>query len=65
MPSSVVSSMKYFPETAVLRVRFVSGLEYEYFKVPEKIYKEMRTSGSWGRYLNRYIKKQFAFKKID
>ena len=65
MPSTVVSSFKYFPETLTLRIRFVSGLIYEYFQVPEKIYQEFKTAGSKGNYLNRHIKNHFNFKKIN
>ena len=65
MPSTVVSSFKYFPETLTLRIRFVSGLIYEYFQVSEKIYQEFKTAGSKGNYLNRHIKNHFNFKKIN
>lgn len=64
MPSSVVAAMQYDPSSLVLRVIFVSGSVYEYLDVPESVYLDMKKSGSKGEYLNRYIKKHFAFKKI-
>lgn len=65
MPSSVVAHMKYDPLTAVLRITFVSGLVYEYMNVPEQVYTSLKISGSKGRFLNRYIKGHYRYKKIE
>ena len=43
MPSSVVSGISYNPETAILRIAFVSGMIYDYKDVPEEIYYAMKT----------------------
>lgn len=64
MPSSVVAHIHYYPETKVLRITFVSGLIYDYLDVPEKIYRAMKSSGSKGTYLNKYIKGAFHFEKV-
>ena len=64
MPSTVVSSFQYFPETSILRVIFVSGMVYDYLKVPEKIYQEMKGSSSKGTFLNEHIKKLYEFRKV-
>jgi hypothetical protein len=64
MPSSVVSAIKYDPKTSVLRVIFVSGMVYDYMKVPEKIYEDMKAAFSKGTYLNQQIKGHYQFKKI-
>lgn len=64
MPSSVVAGMSYNAAASTLRVTFVSGRVYEYRNVPEQVYREMKTSGSKGIYLNRYIKGNYDFKKI-
>jgi hypothetical protein len=64
MPSSVVSAMTYNPATSTLRVRFVSGSVYDYKKVPYKVFREMKAAESKGIFLNQYIKKNYAFKKI-
>jgi hypothetical protein len=65
MPSSVVSSFSYDPASATLRVVFVSGMVYDYLKVPEKVYMAMKASGSKGIFLNTKIKGHYSFKKIS
>ncbi|MBW8685290.1 KTSC domain-containing protein [Chitinophaga rhizophila] len=64
MPSSVVHRMHYNPETATLRIIFVSGLIYDYKNVPEEVYQAMKTSGSKGTYLNKYIKGHYPYEKV-
>jgi len=65
MPSSVIASMHYFPGAARLRVKFVSGLVYDYKDVPEQVYHAMKSSASKGTYLKQHIKGQYEFEKID
>jgi hypothetical protein len=65
MPSSVVSSMHYDPGSSTLRIIYVSGEVYDYMRVPESIYKAMKSSGSKGTYLNKYIKGRYEFKKVS
>ena len=64
MPSTVVENMTYDAVTSTLRIKFVSGLVYDYKNVPVEIYQAMKTSGSKGTYLNRYIKGTYKYKKI-
>jgi len=64
MPSSVVAAVKYDPASAILRIIFVSGMVYDYKKVPESIYKALKTASSKGAYLNQYIKGHYTFEKI-
>ena len=65
MPSSVIASMNYDRSEQKLRVVFVSGLVYDYEKVPEKVYQAMRSSGSKGKFLNTEIKGHYRFKKVS
>ncbi|MEO8405043.1 MAG: KTSC domain-containing protein [Chitinophagaceae bacterium] len=65
MPSSVVAHMSYNPELSILQIRFVSGLVYDYKKVPLEVYEAMRTSSSKGEYLNKHIKGNYPFKKVS
>jgi hypothetical protein len=65
MPSSVISFMRYYPDTSTLRVGFVSGMIYDYKNVPEKVYRAMKSSISKGSYLNRHIKEKYAFEKVS
>ena len=43
MPSSVVAEMIYDDETEILRIIFVSGMAYDYKKVPLEVYEAMNS----------------------
>ena len=64
MPSSVVAVINYFPETLTLRVVFVSGNVYDYKKVPESVYLQMKSAKSKGKFLNEYIKRNYRFEQV-
>jgi hypothetical protein len=64
MPSSVVARMSYDAPSSTLRVVYVSGMVYDYKKVPPEIYEAMKASDSKGSYLNRMIKGHYKFKKV-
>lgn len=65
MPSSVVSAILYYPDTFTLRIVFVSGMVYDYERVPEKVYKKMKAATSKGAFLNDHIKGTYDFKKVS
>lgn len=65
MPSSVISRFHYYPDTSTLRIVFLSGMVYDYKNVPEKIYKELKTSSSKGSYLNQNIKPYYDYEKVN
>ena len=64
MPSSVVAAIRYDVRTSTLRVVYVSGSVYDYRKVPEKVYNEMKKASSKGEFLNKEIKPYYEFEKI-
>lgn len=64
MPSSVVAAIKYDVNRSTLRVIYVSGAVYDYKKVPEEVYNEMKKAFSKGEFLNKQIKPNFDFEKI-
>lgn len=64
MPSTVVHSMHYNADTRTLRIRYVSGIVYDYQDVPEEVFEAMKAAGSKGRFLNRYIKGSYDFVKV-
>jgi len=64
MPSTVISNISYDPETTTLRITYVSGMIYDYKKVPESIYQSLQSSGAKGIFLNQYIKGKYEFIKI-
>ena len=63
MPSSVVNSFIYFPETEILRIVYQSGAVYDYFKVPFSIYDKFKSAKSKGKFLNTVIKPRFRYSK--
>lgn len=65
MPSSVVSAIRYYPGTSTLRIIFVSGMVYDYEKVPETVYKKMKAASSKGTFLNHHIKGAYQYKKVN
>ena len=64
MPSTVISTINYDPATTTLRITYVSGMIYDYQKVPESIYEAIKSSGAKGIFLNKHIKGKYAFVKI-
>ncbi|WAC13787.1 KTSC domain-containing protein [Dyadobacter pollutisoli] len=65
MPSSVVSKIIYKEETETLRIVYVSGMVYDYKKVPWEVYEAMKSSGSKGIFLNKHIKGNYEFEKVE
>jgi hypothetical protein len=65
MPSTVIASFSYDEATAILLVKFVSGLQYQYLAVPASMYEDMRRSSAKGIFLNRFIKGKYQFRKVE
>jgi len=65
MPSTVVASFHYNEKQQILTVVFLSGMVYEYRRVPPQIYQSMKESTSKGIYLNTHIKGKFDFTKVE
>ncbi|MES3018822.1 MAG: KTSC domain-containing protein [Bacteroidota bacterium] len=65
MPSSVVDTIDYFPESLILRVKFLSGLVYDYKNVPPEIFNALKIAGSKGRFLNFHIKGKYEYDRIN
>jgi len=53
--SSVIATVGYDPETAVLEVEFRSGDVYRYFAVPPSVHHALIAADSPGAYFNRHI----------
>ena len=64
MPSTVISTMEYDPETRTLKIAYVSGQTYVYRDVPETVYKELKASRVKGSYLRFFVKDKYAFEKV-
>lgn len=61
MPSTVIRSYSYEPETAELIVNFQSGRSYTYQDVPRGVVSGMSSAPSKGVYFNRHIRGKFSF----
>jgi hypothetical protein len=65
MPSSVIRSFRYLPQTRELEIEFTSGRCYRYLEVPAEIAEAMRAAFSKGSYFNRHIRDKFAFRAVS
>ena len=65
MPSTVIASYNYDEVKQILRIKFISGLVYEYKNVPSEVYIEMKKTTSKGSFLNKHIKNNYEFVKVE
>jgi predicted DNA-binding antitoxin AbrB/MazE fold protein len=59
--SSLVAKVGYVPEYKVLEIEFEDGRSYQYFGVPERIYKGLLAAESRGRYFNDRIRDAYIY----
>jgi hypothetical protein len=64
MPSEVIASFAYDPETQTLFVRFVSGTDYAYFDVPRAVFDDFKAAFSKGRFFAYRIRDRFAYRRL-
>ena len=64
MPSAVIAAYDYDAASETLTIRYHSGKVYNYLKVPEKVFKEMRSTMVKGIWFNRYIKGKYQFEEV-
>jgi hypothetical protein len=65
MPSTVVRTFRYDPETRALEITFVSGRRYAYHDVPEDLAREMALAFSKGAFFNRRIRDRFRYSAVS
>lgn len=63
--SKNIHSIGYDPQSATLEVEFKSGDVYQYFNVPEHLYRGLMNAASKGQFLNDYIKHNYRYQKIS
>lgn len=61
--SSNVAEVGYEAATMTLEVAFCNGTVYQYFDVPEAVYKELMRAESIGKFLNAHIKNSYRYAK--
>jgi len=62
--SSNVAEVGYDVESMTLEVAFRNGSTYQYFDVPENIYKGLLRAKSVGTYLSQEVKEAYRYKRI-
>lgn len=64
MPSAVIAAYDYDADSETLRIRYHSGKVYHYLGVPEKVFREMRSTMVKGIWFNRHIKGKYPFEEV-
>ena len=59
--SSLLTSVAYDRDRAILQLEFGYGAVYQYFGVPVQSYQELLRAASHGAYFNRHIRSLFRY----
>jgi hypothetical protein len=59
--SSNIAEVGYSDQDQVLELLYTSGLTYQYFEVPRRVFEELLQAESIGRYVNANIKGHFRY----
>jgi hypothetical protein len=63
--SSLLGSVAYDHDRAILQLEFRSGAVYQYFAVPRQSYQELLQADSPGGYFNRRIRSFFRYARLQ
>jgi hypothetical protein len=61
MPSTVIRSHHYDPQSCELIVVFQSGRRYVYEEVPNEVFESMKRAFSKGEFFNNHIRDNYRF----
>jgi hypothetical protein len=64
MPSTVIRSFDYSPDTRELIVEFVTGRRYVYCDVPEGEAQALRSAFAKGVYFNAFIRNRYKCREL-
>lgn len=64
MPSAVIRSYCYDAASETLEIVYHSGKVYHYLNVPEKVFRELRSTMLKGIWFNHNIKGKYLFKEV-
>lgn len=62
--SSCIDAIAYLRNTSILKIRFVSGAVYQYFRVDESTFLDFRDADSFGSFFNQHIKGCYHYQPI-
>jgi len=65
LDSSSLHSVGYVAQTSTMEVAFRNGSVYRYFGVPLKVYEDLLSADSKGRYFIAAIRTSFRFQRIE
>jgi hypothetical protein len=60
-----LASVGYEEKAKILEVEFKSGAIYQYFGVPEQVYRSLIAARSVGSYFERYVRHRYRYRRID
>jgi hypothetical protein len=63
MPSTAIEHISYDEAAHELRVKFVGGGTYTYYRVPKSVYNAFRIAPSKGQFLNQFIKDRYDYRR--
>ncbi len=64
MPSTVIRSHSYDPQTSELTIAFVTGRRYVYDNVPQDVADAFKAAFSRGIFFNRHIRDTYRYREI-
>lgn len=62
--SRILRSVGYDDKSKILGIEFQTGLVYQYWGVPPKVYAELMHSEGIGKYFSEKVRPKFAAKQI-
>ena len=62
--SSNVAAVGFDEESQTLQIEFKNGAAYQYFDVPEAIYKGLLGAPSVGQFLNQQVKGSYRYSRV-
>ena len=62
--SSNLASVGYDPATQTLEIEFLSRSVYQYYNVPENIYRQLMAAGSKGKFFHQYIRNVYPYSRV-
>ena len=62
--SQAIKQADYNYETKLLSITFNNGKRYNYMDVPRFTFQGMRSSHSMGKFINKYILRNYKFKHV-
>jgi hypothetical protein len=63
--SSAISSVGYDPQSLVLEVEFQSGVVYDYYGVPPRVFHQLMKAPSKGSFVSRRIRDRYEFERRE